>query len=79
MLLRWAARLEEAGEALPGRLSPEVFAGILEGVPDPWLLPEPGADTPASKRQAYVRYLAERLEAAPSFVEEATRARAALV
>lgn len=39
----------------------------------------PGVAGPAGKREAYVKYLAQRLRAASSFVEEAVRARAALL
>jgi hypothetical protein len=79
VLLPWAGRLAEAGEAARGKLSRAVFAGILEDVPDAWLLPEPGAETPGLKRAGYVEHLAARLVAAPLFLEEAIAARAALV
>ena len=56
-----------------------LFEEVLADVPDAWLLPEPGAATPAAKRAAYVDYLVARLDAAPLFVEEAVSARNALV
>lgn len=77
VLLRWADGLEAAVERLRPRLPSEVFAAVLEQVPDGWLLPEPGLPTAARKRQAYVQYLTARLGA--PFVEEALRARARLV
>ena len=61
------------------RLGEEVFSAILQDVPDAWLLPEPGVPTPAEKRAAYVDYLVRRLNAASLFIEEAVRARAALL
>jgi hypothetical protein len=79
ILLPWAARIEMLDCALGARLGEAVFAGILQNVPDAWLLPEPGAPTPAEKRAAYVDYLVRRLNAAPLFIEEAVRARAALL
>lgn len=79
ILLRWASRLAEADASLRGRLDAARFRAILDDVPDAWLIPEPGAATPAEKREAYVNYLEARLEAAALFVEEATRARAQLI
>jgi hypothetical protein len=64
---------------LRARLGAALFAAVLEDIPDAWLLPEPGAATPAAKRAGYVDYLAARLEAASLFVEEAIAARHALV
>ncbi len=79
VLLRWAERLEEASRVLPARVSEDIFAAIVENVPDAWLRPEPGVPTPALKRRAYVDFLLERLKAAPIFIEEALRARSLLV
>jgi hypothetical protein len=79
VLLPWAEDIEALDPQLRARLGREVFAGILESVPDAWLLPEPGAVTPAAKRAGYVDYLARRLDRAPLFVEEAVRARTALL
>jgi hypothetical protein len=79
VLLPWASEMEEADCVLRGKLNTAVFATILENVPGAWLLPELEIATPAAKRAAYVEYLAQRLEAAPIFVEEALRARHALV
>ena len=79
ILLRWAARIEMLDSALGARLGEAVFSEILQNVPDAWLLPEPGATTPAEKRGAYVDYLVRRLNAASLFIEEAVRARAVLL
>ncbi len=79
VLLPAANHIAEVDTALRARLNNALFEEILEQVPDAWLLPEPGSSTPAQKRAAYVAYLARRLAAAPSFVEEAVRARAKLV
>ena len=78
VLLPWADRLPEADALLRSRLGREAFERVLALVPDEWLLPEPGISTPAEKRAAYVTWLLQRLEAAPLFLEEATRARAQL-
>jgi hypothetical protein len=79
VLLPRADRIEAVDGALRARLNVAVFSEILAEVPDDWILPEPGAATPEAKRAAYVDYLAARLNAAPLFVEEAIRARNALV
>lgn len=79
VLLPWAARLEEANEALKPLLTKPVFDDVLSNVPDDWLGPVPGIETPGEKRLAYVDYFLRRLNAAPSFVEEAIRARAQLL
>lgn len=79
VLLPRADRIEAVDGALRARLSEALFTEVLEDVPDGWLLPEPGVATPAAKRAAYVDYLVARLTAAPLFVEEAVRARNALV
>jgi hypothetical protein len=42
-------------------LGPELFTRVLEHVPDSWLEPVPGAETPAALRAAYVEFLIARL------------------
>jgi hypothetical protein len=79
ILLPWAARIEILDNGLRARLGGAVFSEILENVPDAWLLPEPGVIAPADKRAAYVDYLVRRRDAASLFIEEAVRARAALL
>jgi hypothetical protein len=79
VLLPWASGIAAAGERLAPRLGPGVLEGILARVPDAWLEGEPRFATPAAHRAAYVDHLARRLAAASTFVEEAERARAALV
>jgi hypothetical protein len=71
VLLPWANALEEVDETLRSRLSEPLFREILDQVPEDWLI--------AGSRDGYVDFLSRRLDAAPSFVEEAQRARATLV
>lgn len=79
VLLPWADQLRAAGDWACPRLSQSVLESVLEAVPDDWLIPEPGAETPDAKRRGYLQYLLTRLESAPLFVEEAWHARAKLV
>lgn len=78
VLLPWAARIEEAHEALRRMLNEATFTSILAQVPDAWLVAVPGAETPPEKRAGYVDYLVRRLHAAGTFTEEAMRAYAEL-
>jgi len=79
VLLPWAAKMEEADLELRPLLTESVFTDIAALVPDEWLLPEPEAETPAKKRAAYVDYFLRRIDAAPTFLQEAIRARAELL
>jgi HipA-like kinase len=56
-----AAELPAADERIRETLGEEVFAEVLAEVPDAWLEPVPGAETPAAVRAAYVSFLAARL------------------
>ena len=47
--------IEAVDGPLRARLGAALFAAVLEDVPDAWLLPEPGAATPAAKRAALCR------------------------
>lgn len=73
VLLRAASALAKADATLAPRLDEARLAAILQAVPDGWLA------EPATERAAYVRYLSERLAAPRAFVEEAIRARSALL
>jgi hypothetical protein len=79
VLLSWASRLAGADEALAPLITESSIKKILAAVPDAWLLPETGADTPDAKRAGYLHYLMERLDARREFVEEAMRVHAELL
>jgi hypothetical protein len=74
--LTTADELARADAAARATLSTELFARIVGTVPDNWLAGEARFPTLAEHRAAYVAYLASRLEASASFVEEAQHARA---
>ena len=75
VLLPYADALEAADARLSAAITPEVVAGIVATIPDPWLV---DGDV-ALQRKAYVDFLAGRLQAPRAFFEEAVRARAAHV
>ncbi|GAB3195142.1 hypothetical protein GCM10027062_01340 [Nocardioides hungaricus] len=56
-----ARQLPAADEEIGATLSAEVFAEVLAQVPDVWLDPVPGAETPDAVRAAYVGFLTARL------------------
>jgi hypothetical protein len=61
VLLAYAPDLPQADGAIRAMLSEEVFAEVLAEVPDEWLEPVPGAETPQAVRSAYVAFLTARL------------------
>jgi hypothetical protein len=77
ILLPWANEIEESAQAARQRLSPALFADIVNQVPDSWLEAIP-AD-PAEHRGGYIDFLTRRLAAAPIFEQEAIRARTRLL
>ena len=81
VLLRWARNIPAVQEAARPMLTRESLQTVLSKVPDAWLLPVPGGETPGAKRAGYVDYFLRRLESAASggFVEEAMQAHAHLV
>lgn len=61
VLLAHAPQLPQTDAAIRSVLSESVFAEVLGEVPDEWLEPVPGADTPDAVRAAYVEFLSARL------------------
>ena len=78
VLLPWATALTAAAAELAPRVAAAI-AGAVAEVPEEWLAGERRFATAADHRAAYARELERRLAAAPRFVEEAERARSALV
>ena len=77
VLLPWASELRAVAPALMAALDMQTLQGIVEAVPDEWLVGDPALPEPAAQRDAYLEFLAERLAASDQFIEEAERARAA--
>jgi HipA-like protein len=61
VLLSHAAELPGADARIRAQLSEDVFAEVVAQVPDEWLEPVPGAETPDAVRAAYVAFLSARL------------------
>ena len=61
VLLDHVGDLPAADREVTAVLTPDVLRGILDLVPDDWLEPVPGAETPAALRDAYVAFLQARL------------------
>ncbi len=76
VLLPTASKIAEIDAAFQSLLTESVLTEIVGFVPDEWLLPVPGLNTPGEKRAGYVHYFLNRLKASSNFVEEALRARA---
>ena len=75
VLLPRATALAEADHYARPRLTLAVLEGIVATVPDDWLFAvDPDAE-PAAQRAAYVGFLARRLAASATFVQEAEDAR----
>lgn len=61
VLRQHAAGLPSADAEISDLLTPAVIAEVVAEVPDIWLEPVPGAETPAELRDAYVTFLTARL------------------
>ena len=77
VLLPFAGPIADADARLAGLLDRDRLEAIAALVPDDWLAPEPGLETPGAHRRAYVDYVLTRLDEPRAFVAEADRARAA--
>jgi hypothetical protein len=62
VFLRHAGDLGRVDAEVRTQLGPDVIAEVLAEVPDEWLEPVPGADSPDALRAAYVAFLTARLE-----------------
>ena len=62
VLKEYAARAAAQAPGLRERLDDSVLAKVVDDVPDEWLEPVPGADTPAEVRARYADFLRARLD-----------------
>ena len=75
VLLHEASLLEEIDTTMTAALTADVIAGIVDLIPEAWLVDGAADGDAARYRAAYTRYLRDRLTPPRSFVEEAVRAR----
>lgn len=75
VLLRFASDIEKVDAQMTERLTPEVIEGIVQKIPDSWLVENTPFSGISENRNAYVDYLLKRLEPPHGFLEEAIRAR----
>ncbi|HUX46177.1 MAG TPA: HipA family kinase [Terracidiphilus sp.] len=79
VLLPWAKKIAEAGNAARAKLTPEVIRTILEAVPGAWLEDAKAGISADERRAGYLEFFARRLEAAAIFEKEAMDAHARLI
>ena len=79
VLLRWAGNLEAADAELRSRLSPQAIEQAVALVPDAWLNDRGSEASAHTQRAVYTAYLTQRWETSQVFVQEALRARDALL
>jgi hypothetical protein len=65
--------LADAHSTLAPRVTPDLLADLVALVPDVWLHDEPGFDSPAAVRAAYVAHLLARLDRPGAWLPEKTR------
>ncbi|MGI9157769.1 MAG: HipA family kinase [Marmoricola sp.] len=64
VLVRSAREAARVDEELAAAVTDEVLSQVVAAVPDEWLVPVPGASTPAELRTAYVEFLRARRDGA---------------
>jgi len=79
VLLKQASKLPEADASLRPRIAATLAAGLLDEVPDTWLVPGDGAPDAAAVRARYREWFETRLANTAGFLEEAEHARRANV
>jgi hypothetical protein len=79
VLLKYASGLKEADAEMKSRLVTHKIAAIVDSIPDAWLADDPGFESRAQQRAAYLKYFTARLASSDIFVKEALRARASHV
>jgi hypothetical protein len=75
VLLKYAGALPEADVRLAPLITADKVAGIVELIPDSWLMEDPGFAGRDGQRRAYCDFFTERLQSSAAFVQEAIRAR----
>jgi hypothetical protein len=79
VLLPFASALREVDSKMTGRVTPDIIDGIVQLIPETWLVGDSSFGESNRHRDAYMEYLLSRLEAPHVFLEEAIRARSLYV
>jgi hypothetical protein len=79
VLLPLASELELVDAEFKITLTGELIAGIVNLIPDEWLIGESSFTSPAEYKQAYVQFLTSRIANSAVFVKEAQHARETLI
>lgn len=79
VLLKFAASLKKADEEMSAKITPEIIENIVNLIPESWLENDDGFENVNLHKEAYIKYLIERLEEPHFFIEEAIRARSLLL
>jgi hypothetical protein len=66
-----ATRLREVDAEMAAALTPATLREIVDAIPERWLADGESPATPQQLRDAYARYLGDRLQAPRAFVDEA--------
>ena len=75
VLLQFASDLQAIDARITKQLTPDLIAGIVQKIPDSWLVENTPFSGISENRNAYVDYLLKRLEPPHGFLEEAIHAR----
>jgi hypothetical protein len=75
VLHRQAKKLRDLDDSMTARLTPAAIDEIVGLVPDAWMSDDGSSAEAGARRDAYRRYLVNRLAAPRAFVEEAARVR----
>lgn len=79
VLLPKASRLDEAEALLKPILTPEILRGIVDLIPDDWLVWEGSDQRPQQIRDTYFKFLTTRLSYSEIFTKQAQDARTTLI
>jgi hypothetical protein len=79
VLLQFASALQEVDAKMTGRITPDIIDGVVNLIPDAWLVGDAALGESHQHRDAYIEYLLSRLDPPHVFLEEAVRARSLYV
>lgn len=79
VFLPQASELGQVNEAMQEKLPAKMIQTIVDAIPSDWLAGEEAFESEAANREAYRRFLQERLNQADKFIKEAQYARQSLI